>query len=349
MARVNLITLHFADNNGSALQAYATCRILRDLGHQVTVINLQNKSTMLGRYKHLSSWKYAPRYLNFWRFQHRYMAPMTQRMFEVDTSKIPPCEYTIVGSDQTWNADFEIVKRGVYFLNFVNDGSQKIALASSFGKAEWEATPEFTVKVKDWLSDFKAISVREQSGVDICRHFFQREAAWVLDPTLALGDFSELLDMQPHITNEIRCFLFKKGYSLDVIDYIAAKEQLPVCQLNVGGRETYRQFPIWKSSPIEWMEMIRDAKIWVSDSFHGVAFGIIFKKQFIALCNDQKKLERIQSLLQLLGLEDRLVYSIEDLKSRYEQLMSPIDYDRVYTILKKEQSRFKDFIKENIQ
>lgn len=349
MARINLITLHYADNNGSALQAYATCRLLRDLGHQVTVINFQNKSTILGRYKHFSSWKLIPRYLNFWRFQHRYMIPMTRRMFEMDTSKIPSCDYTVVGSDQTWNADFEIVKRGVYYLNFVNDGSQKIALASSFGKAEWEASSEFTAKVKDWLSEFKAISVREKSGVDICRHYFQREATWVLDPTLALGDFSELLDMQSHVKDEIRCFLFKMGHSLDVIDYIAAKEQLPVCQLNVGGRETYRTVPFWKSSPIEWMEMIRDAKIWVSDSFHGVAFGIVFRKQFIALCNDTKKLERIQSLLHLLGLEDRLVYSVEDLKSRYEQVMSPIDYDNVYAILKKEQSKFKDFIKKNIQ
>lgn len=349
MARINLLTLHYADNNGSALQAYATCKILRDLGHEVTVINLQNKNTILGRYKQVSNWTSIPRYYNFWRFQHKYMSPMTRRMFTIDTDEIPTCDYTIVGSDQTWNADFEMVKKGSYFLDFVNDQSIKISLASSFGKAEWEAPQEFTSKVKDWLSDFKAISVREKSGVDICQHYFQKTAVHVLDPTLALGDFSELLDMKPCNVDEIHCWLFKRGYSLDVIDYIAEKEHLPVCQINKGGRKSYRHFPYWKNSPIKWMKMIRDAKIWLSDSFHGVAFGIIFKKQFIALCNDEKKLERIQSLLKLLGLENKLVYSLNDLKSRYDEVLAPIDYDRVDVVLKKEQKKFIDFIKENIK
>lgn len=349
MARINLLTLHYADNNGSALQAYATCKILRNLGHEVTVINLQNKSTMHGRYRHPSNWSSFLRYYNFWRFQHRYMSPMTRRMYEMDVAKLPPCDYTIVGSDQTWNADFIAVKKGTYYLNFVKDGSQKIALASSFGKSVWEASPEFTEKVKGWLSDFKAISVREKSGVDICKQLFGKNAVHVLDPTLALGDFSELLDMEPHIENEIRCFLFKRGYSLDVIDYVAEKEHLPVCQVNARGRKTYRQFPYWKNSPIKWMKMIRDAKIWFSDSFHGVAFGIIFKKQFIALCNDEKKLERIKSLLSLLGLEEKLVYSLDDLKNRYDEVMAPIDYDRVYAVLQKEQEKFVSFIKENVK
>ena len=349
MAKINLLTLHYADNNGSALQAYATCKLLRNLGHEVCVINLQNKSTVLGRYKHPRNWKNIPRYVYFWFFRCKYLSPMSKRMFSMDASNLPMCDYTIVGSDQTWNADFPVIRKGSYFLNFVNDGSKKIALASSFGKAEWEASSEFTEKVKKWLSDFKAISVREKSGVDICKKYFNVKAEYVLDPTLALGDFSELIEMQPEVQYELRCFLYKRGYSLDVVDYIAEKEKLPVCQVNEGGRASYRQFSYWKSSPIEWLRMIRDAKIWVSDSFHGVAFGIIFKKQFVALCNDKKKLERVESLLKLLELEDKLVYSIEDLQTRYMTIMAPIDYNRVFSILKKEQEKFVTFIKENVQ
>lgn len=349
MSKINLLTLHYADNNGSALQAYATCKILRNLGHEVTVINLQNKATVIGKYKHPRNWKNIRRYINFILFRIKYLSPMTIRMYKINTNMLPACDYTVVGSDQTWNADFPVVKRGTYFLNFVKDESQKIALASSFGKAEWEEPPLFTEKVRTWLSDFKAISVREKTGVDICKRFFQRSATHVLDPTLALGDFSELIDMQPRVQNELRCFLFKRGYSLDVVDYVSKQEHLSVCQVNDRGCNSYRQFPYWKSSPIEWMKMIRDAKVWVSDSFHGVAFGIIFKKQFIALCNDKKKLERVESLLKLLGLEDKLVYSLDDLQSRYAEVMAPIDYDRVFALLKKEQDIFISFIQENIQ
>ena len=349
MARINLLTLHYADNNGSALQAYATCKILRNLGHEVTVINLQNRRTVHGRYKKLRNWTSIPRYFNFWRFQHRYLSPMTKRMFDINVAQIPKCDFTIVGSDQVWNSDFGVVKKGSYFLNFVNDGSHKISLASSFGKKEWKASKDFTEQVKGWLADFKALSVRERSGVDICEQTFSMDAVHVLDPTLALADYSELLDMTPRSSDEIRCFLFKKDYSIDVIDYVSKSEKLPVRKVNSIKKDSYIRSPYWRSSPIKWMAMIRDARIWVSDSFHGIAFAIIFKKQFIALVNDIEKLERVNSLLTLLGLESKLVYSLDDLKTRYSEIMAPIDYDSVFRVLKIQQVKFISFITDNIR
>lgn len=348
MAKINLLTLHYADNNGSVLQAYATCKILRDMGHEVTVINLQNRSNIIKRYNHPSNWIDIPRYLRFWIFRRRYLSPMTKIMFDIQSELIPTCDYTVVGSDQTWNADFKVVQKGTYFLNFVDDTCSKISLSSSFGKASWDASPEFTEYVKKQLARFSAISVRERSGVDICNTYFNRSAEHLLDPTLALGDFSELLDMTPRIENEIRCFLFKSEYSLDVIDFVSTKEKLPVCKLNRKGRKNYRKSDYWNSSPVKWMRLIRDAKIWISDSFHGIAFGILFKKQFIALCNDERKLERVHSLLSLLELQDKLVYSLDDLKKRYSEIMTPIDYDRVAELLKKEQDKFYSFIKKHI-
>ena len=347
MANINLLTLHYADNTGSALQAYATCKLLKDLGHNVTVINLQNKKTAIGRLKNCKNWILIPRFVGFMRFRRRYLSPMTRIMFNIDLSKIPACDYTVVGSDQVWNSDFEVVRRGSYFLNFVNDGSKKIALASSFGKKDWEATEEFTAIVKNWLSDFSAISVRESSGVDICKDTFGVSATCVLDPTLALGDFSELVDPKPRISNEIRCVFFNRDYSLDVARFISERENMPI---RVDGyNKCFLRIPNWKGTPVKWLTFIRDAKIWVSDSFHGIAFAIIYKKQFVALVNNAKKLERIKSLLSLLGLEEKLVYSLEDLNNRYEEVMAPIDYDKVYDRLGKEQEHFKAFVKDHIK
>lgn len=349
MAKINLLTLHYAINNGSALQAYATYKMLSDLGHEVTIINLQNRDSVLGKYRRLSGFRLTLQELKFYLFRKKYLKNQTRQMFAIDTSLIPKADYTIVGSDQVWNPDFKIAKNGTYYLNFVSDGSKKIALSSSFGKGEWTGSAAYTESVKNWLQDFSAISVREKAGVDFCRDIFQVEAKQLLDPTLALGDFSELLDSKPQESHEIRCFLFHTRYSLDVIDYISKKESMPVCSVGRNTKKGYRKSSWWKQSPIDWLRMMRDSKIWISDSFHGIACAIILHKQFIALCGDEKKIERLESLLDLLHLRERLVYSLGDLKSRYAEVMAPIDYELVDAILQEKRAEYAQFIKENIR
>ena len=350
MAKVNLLTLHYADNNGAVLQTYATCEILRRLGHEVTLINLKDSDVYKKFFRAKYHFKMLPRYLRFQRFRNKYFAKQTPVMFMVDLSKIPSCDYTIIGSDQVWNPDITYPLQGyAYFLDFVADGSKKIALASSFGKSEWEATAH-TEKVKELLSDFTAISVRETSGVDICRDTFGVDAVAVVDPTVALNDFSRIIDPTPQPSHEIRFFLFKQTYSVEVIDYLIAKTGLLGRNIGYGitALQKYQQVKYWKQTPKDWLEGIRDADIFLSDSFHGVACSIILHKQFIALCADEKKFERIRSFLTLLHLENRIVLSIDDLKSRYDELMIPIDYSVVDPILKQKQKEYFQFIQNNI-
>ncbi len=348
MAKVNLLTLHYADNNGSALQTYATCKILEELGHDVTLIDLQNKITVIGKYRHLRAYLLLFRYFKFWIFRKKYLPKKTKQMFDIDTNLIPPCDYTVVGSDQVWNSDFIPVRKGSYFLNFVKDGSKKIALSSSFGKAIWDADEEFTGKVKNWLSDFSAISVRESKGVEICNQVFSVNADHLVDPTMALGDYSSLMNLKQNNSKEIRCFLFKSGYSYKVVEELSRREGLPVRVINKFRNKKDLLPCHWKQGPIEWLSMIRDAKIWVTDSFHGTVFAILFHKQFISLCGVESRLSRIESLLDMFGLRDKLVLSLEDLQNRYEEVLSPIDYNNVDAILKRKQQEYRNFIKKNL-
>lgn len=351
MAKINLLTLHYADNNGAVLQTYATCEILQRLGHDVTLINLKDSSVYKRFLRSMYCYELIPRYIRFQRFRDKYFAKQTQLMFKLETKKIPPCDYTIIGSDQVWNLDITYpLQKYTYFLDFVNDGSKKLALASSFGKSVWDATSH-TKKVKDLLSDFTAISVRETSGVDICQDVFGVDALAVVDPTVALNDFSHIIDTTPKLSHEIRFFLFKQTYSLEVIDYLM--ERTGLAGRNIGAQNTvlqkYLNVNYWMHSPKEWLEGIRDAEIFLSDSFHGVACSVILHKQFIALCADEKKFERIRSLLKLLHLENRIVLNFEDCKARYNELMKPIDYSFVDSIIQQKQQEFFLFITTNIQ
>jgi len=352
MAKINLLTLHYSDNNGAVLQTYATCEILRRLGHEVTLINLQDRSVYKRYFQQKYHIRLIPRYLKFIRFCKKYYAKQTKRMFEINTKLLPKCDYTICGSDQIWNPDIVYkLQKNTYFLDFVSDGSKKVALASSFGKAKWEASDEETKIVKNLLNDFSAISVREKSGVDICKDVFGVEAVSVVDPTLALNDFSGMIDPKPNVKDEIRFFLFKQTYSVEVIDYLIEKTGMSGRNIGyeIAALSKYENLNYRKQTPKEWLEGIRDSEIFLSDSFHGIACSIVLHKQFIALCADVKKFERISSLLKMFGLEDRIVFSLDDIKARYNELMKPIDYDTVDVLLKAKQAEYFDFVRKNIK
>lgn len=351
MAKINLLTRHASINNGSVLQTYATCEILKRLGHDVTLINLQDRQVFKNYFRRTYI-KSIPKRIRFARFTKAIYPRMTSRMYEINSKLLPFCDYTVCGSDQIWNPDIVYNKhKNAYFLGFVSDGSKKIALSSSFGKKSWDSSQEETDCVRSLLQDFTAISVREPSGVDICRDTFGVQAVSVVDPTLALNDFSGIINVEPQIKDEIRFFLFKKTYSVQVIDYLIEKTGL--LGRNIGAENValskYRNADYVKQTPKEWLEGIRDAKIFLSDSFHGIACSIILHKQFIALCADEKKFERIASLLKTLGLENRIVLSLEDIKERYDELMSPIDYAPVVKLLLRNQMEFFDFVGENIK
>lgn len=350
MAKINLLTLHYSPNNGSFLQSYCTCEILKECGHDVTIINLQKKSTVLGKYKSLRTYLYLPRYFKFWFYRKlKFSAKETRLMFDINKQYIPKADYTIVGSDQVWNMDLIKRKNLPFFLDFVDDNSKKISLSSSFGKKDWECNNDLTQKVKKLLSQFDAISVREESGIDICRDAFNVSATCIVDPTLAYGDFSKLIKFKAE-KQEVGCFIFKhQGYAFDVIDFIANKEKLGVRVLNNIGRKGYKYNSFWKQSPIEWLQAIQQSKIFVSDSFHGVACSIILNKQFVAVCADEKKFERIRSMLTIFGLTDKIVMSLNELKERYDEVLTPIDYEKVNAIKVEKQREFYDFIKKNIQ
>src|SRR5690606_28300563 len=97
----------------------------------------------------------------------------------------------IVGSDQVWRPKMYVNSEDsyAYFLEFVPDYVPRISYAASFGVDKWErkANDKLTERVKESLKRFSSISVREESGVSICRDYFGVASTHVLDPTLLVG------------------------------------------------------------------------------------------------------------------------------------------------------------------
>lgn len=347
MATINLLTRHFNDNCGTVFQTYATCKILEQLGHKVTLINLQDRD-FSKYFQSKQAYILLPSFLRFWYFRKKYFPKMTQRNSEIDKIKLPDAEYLIVGSDQVWNKDITNNLSLYYFLNFAKQNQKRISLSSSFGKEKWSESSDYTDIVKGELSKFTSISVREISGVTICNEVFSLTARHLIDPTIAFGDYANLIK-NAKLKNEICCFTFKPhGYFFKVAEYISKKEGIPIRDLGANYSLKYKTGFRYKQGPIQWLRYIASSKIFMADSFHGIAFSIILNKQFIALCADPDKFDRIRSLLKMFDLEDKIVMSVEDLMANYERILQKIDYHKVNELVRQKQLEFINYLNEYI-
>lgn len=346
MARINLITRHSGESYGAVLQTYATCKILQSLGHKVTIINLIDKQR-IKKYFSIKSVCLYPKYLRFWLFKGRYYPHKTRLMTRINNKKIPKADYTIVGSDQVWRSQITKENRLSYFLDFA-DGTKRVSLASSFGTSRWEEDRAYTLKVKDCLRKYTAISVRESSGVEICHNTFGLDATCLIDPTIAWGDYDCFIKNSS--TNQIASFVLnRKGHLWNIVlDRLAEITKTNVLMLDYYFGPKYKYLKNHEKSPKRWLNEISRAKYVVTDSFHGVAFSLIFKKQFFVLLANESVFGRISSLLKKVGLEDRVISSEDDFNMRVNNLLNPIDYQHVEEAMRHESLRYFNFVKENI-
>lgn len=261
----------------------------------------------------------------------------------------------IVGSDQVWRANYVTVPD--YLLDFVsNDNTKKISYAASFGKDDLsEYNPELIKRTAILAKKFDAISVREDSGVNICKEKWDVDAVQLVDPTLLIQkeEYIELIENDKTMESNGDLFVYildRSGDKQTIVDMIAKKLNLkpfeimpPTCNSRKEFHKNSQKFTL---PPVtQWLRSFMDAKFIITDSFHGCVFSIIFNKPFIAIGNEGRGLTRFTSLLKVFKLENRLVLDSSDLTD--DLISSNIDWTKVNDIIKFEQTRSSNFLKEN--
>ncbi|MCG9606871.1 polysaccharide pyruvyl transferase family protein [Vibrio alginolyticus] len=254
----------------------------------------------------------------------------------------------VVGSDQVWRVEYTGDDFGVYFLNFLSQGCSKISYAASFGNEFWNANEETTSSVKTMLADFSAISVREISGVEICKKDLLVDATNVLDPTLLAGTefFRNIIGANSHPHSSPGLVYYKLDANqkfTDEMNLVGDNEGLEV--ENIYYRKN--SFGYKFNSVPDWLSKIANSKIVITDSFHCVCFAILFEKQFIYYANDDRGMSRLESLLGLLGLSER-IYKDKNNQSILSILSNKIDYDSVNSKLQQLRRYSKDFLSTSI-
>lgn len=346
--KIAILTLPLHTNYGGILQAYALQTILERMGHDVYVIEKKRKPLSLPIQK--MPFVYGKRIVKnligrkfplFYEQKINREQPIIRQytddfirkyihLKQYDTfSDIQPSEYDafVVGSDQVWRPKyFGVNQIENAYLKFAESWDiKRLAYAASFGTENWEYTPRQTEKCSRLVKLFNAISVREDSGVGLCKKHWGVDAQHVLDPTM-------LLDKQDYINLfEIAHTPKSKGNLLYyVLDETKEKKEIlksivdekKLNPFNVKSNSDDINSPISEriQPPLEqWLRGFYDADFIFTDSFHACVFSILFNKPFIVYGNKNRGMSRFVSLLTMFGLEDTLVTSSSSL--------SYIDFD----------------------
>ena len=349
--KIGILTLHYGLNYGGTLQAYATGEILRELGHEPYYLDRIPNAVGKTGYVLKRRFLYPLLHRDFSTFWRRYLRPISAPAFSsTDLRRIvgeAGLDAVLVGSDQVWRKEVFSVD-GDYFLGFC-DGLpvRRIAFAASLGIDRWNRDEAETREMISQLRKFDGISVRESSGVELLR---ERDiaATHILDPVFIAGReaFEKLWsDTERDERGKIATyFLDPENIGSDMLRTIAERGNA-IDHLLPLNREALRRrigrAPELSRSIPEWIKRIATAALVITDSFHGMAFSILFNRNFCVLVNPERGNARMESMLALCGLADRLC---RDRGELVRQMAQPIDFSPVNAILAKEREKAKRFL-----
>ena len=232
----------------------------------------------------------------------------------------------VVGSDQVWRPRYNRDHLANLFLDFAEGKNVKrIAYAASLGTDVWEFDALQTVQCAALAKQFDAISVREASGVTLCRKYLGVEATHVLDPTLMLDedDYLSLCSGKEHPERDYIA-VYTLDYTKQKMALLQEVSRQLNCPLHFIGRFTKGGYPSVES----WLEGIAHAKYVITDSFHGTVFSTIFQKQFVTLGNAARGNSRFDSLFATLGIDK--VRQCDDAEAIVRLLKDDIDYNAIH-------------------
>lgn len=353
--KIGILTHPLMYNYGGILQNYALQSVLKDMGHEAVTID--RRPCFHYGVSLYAVWAYLSRFyknvVNHKVTRWNPNLPVNKKEYDIISANIntfinghidrtePSLDSTleevdrkhqfdcyVVGSDQVWLS-------GCCPLMFVNfskrENVRKVFYAASAGERSWMDDVSKAGQCQELSKGFQAISVREDALKAAAEKMLSREVSVVLDPTMLLepGRY------------------FPKGYCLDdshdhifayILDNNKLKESIISEASSELGAPVVSGFTIDSSKRIktslpgveDWLRQIHSAKYVITDSFHGCAFAILFKKQFSVVINESRGRNRFSTLLSRFNLQNRVVTSPESL---IETINTPIDYTSIESIL----------------
>jgi hypothetical protein len=330
LMKIKTITSHDVYNFGASLQSYALKRYLSDLGHDVEIINYKPS------YLNYNLWFIGPRWdkniflklifyayvvpkrilqyrsrRKFNKFTKEFLNP-SLRIYSsiVDLKKdVPQAEIYFAGSDQIWNTYTLNGNDPSFYLEFAPDNSIKASYAASFSTSN--INPNSAYQVQEWLSKLDYISVRESSGVEILKKIGFNNSYVVVDPVFLLNKntWTKIAET-PTIKDKYLLVYDQENnkYIKKTALALAKKYKLKIVAIENLYPMLYANKRIKNAGPRDFLGLIENCEICLTNSFHCIAFSLIFNKDFLLFPRTHQKVNsRMFDLLSSINLSNRIV------------------------------------------
>ena len=334
--KIGIITMPLCANYGGTLQNWALQQVLKRMGHETLTLRfpVEYQDMTAAHYWTRVFPMQVARYIYNKLRGRKYTMPMTIRPWKrsvrgmerfVDehinvTEYLPNLsmedvrrhgvEALIVGSDQIWRP-VKYSAEKYYFLGFAEDSDMlKVAYAPSVALDTWPYKEETTARLRQLAQKFDAVSVREESSVQLVKENLNVDAQWVLDPTMLLKK-EDYLPLCAEVSESSEPFVF--AYILDMTDEKRDMAEQTAQKLGCKVRYLTAERVKEEDTFEKWLANFRDARYIVTDSYHGTVFSLIFRKQFVSIYNTKRGNARMDSLKKITGLDDRFITEAQEI------------------------------------
>lgn len=366
--RIGILTFHRAINYGAFLQSFALKHHLESLGHRVEMVDYwpEGHADVYRLFPH--SWKQRPFLrkikglisivLRFSREKKRinrmqrlvslhFGLSDTPRYVTPESLQQVSYDCIVYGSDQIWWKSLIPGYEGfdpVYWGEYISTSVRKIAYAPSMGIIN--LTEDDKARIKNWLSNFHALSVRETGLYEAIHDLTDKEITVVSDPVFLLSKEEWSRYCSPINKNKKYILYYNLLASKEgdvLVETLKQKWGYDVVEVTGGVRtKKIGKRYVQTADAFKFISLIKDAAFVVTSSFHGTAFSIIFEKQFYATGFGQRA-GRVKSLLSLLHIEERLIYDVDSLPDK------EIEYIVVSKVMSEILLVSKNYIENNIR
>ncbi len=365
--KISTITCHNVYNYGATLQEYALLHFLQSLGYDAQTINykppylsghfdlwrISNPSLNFFPVKYLYLLLKLPgRFINLKRkkrfdiFEQKYIRTTNQQYHSNEEIKknLPISDVYICGSDQIWNPVFSNGKDPAFYLDFVPDNKKKLSYAASI------ATNQIPDNLKDFVKEkverLDAISVRETSAVTILNQLGIENISQVMDPVFLLdkNEWEKLTDQNQQF-DEPYLLIYDADKNPNIkylAQKLAQKYHWNIYTLSQGINYADKSF--YHYGPEIFLSLIKNAKFIISNSFHAVAFSMIFQKQFVVFDRKENINNRMRDIVNLLDLDNIMLFYDE----KREDINFKIDYIEISKKLDFYIEKSKTFLKNTL-
>ena len=360
MKRVGIVTIIDYYNYGNRLQNYAVSYLFNNrLGCKAVTLEgstsrrvegsilryvKEQLALQLCRIPDVAEKKLSPKMIRWYNFSE-WSSRWIPRRHVYSCEKLPKelnmqYDFFVSGSDQIWNYRIKDLRLEDYFLTFADD-VKKNSISASFGVNE--IPDKYRSYYSDNLSKFSKISVREESGAHIVKDLIGKDVPVLIDPVMMLSQ-----DEWIHVEKKPRVDI-SKPYILEY--YLGEKIAAINEWAEENGYEVYdlmkkNEAKLYSAGPGEFISLVRHASFICSDSFHCIAFAILFSRPFVVYERQGKEdymLSRLETLLRKFGLENR-----------WSWLLTPdeylkCDFSEAKEKLICEQNKFMEYISEIVK